>query len=88
MWKDIPTLIPEAAVEDVDILSDFMKTEIEMICHLNSIPFWLEFHRNFVGKEKENVTFEKFCSLVSSLIQHEEENKVTFLIYAVKLASE
>ncbi|GFY76925.1 hypothetical protein TNIN_318061 [Trichonephila inaurata madagascariensis] len=86
MRKDIPTWIPEPAVEDDDIFPDFMQTEIESICEEESIAFLCEFRQSFFESEKTNETFNKFCSRMSSIIQHQEVQFETFLNYAARLA--
>ncbi|GFQ76446.1 hypothetical protein TNCT_402971 [Trichonephila clavata] len=84
--KDFPNWIPKAAIGDVDIFSEFMQTEIENICQLNSSLFWWEFLQSFAGKEKTAVTFNKFCSCMSSIIEHQEIKLEMFLKYAATLA--
>ncbi|GFQ76450.1 hypothetical protein TNCT_402991 [Trichonephila clavata] len=86
MRKDYPTWIPETAIEDVDIFPESMRTEIEKICDLNFSPFWWEFRQSFAGKERTDVTFNKFCSCMCSIIEHQEIKLETFLKYAAKLA--
>ncbi|GFQ76460.1 hypothetical protein TNCT_403031 [Trichonephila clavata] len=87
MQKYIPNWIPEVAIEDEDdIFSDYVKSEINVICILNSLVVKWEIQENFVGKEETKMTFEKFCTRMSSIIQHEEENRERFLYYAAKLA--
>ncbi|GFQ76448.1 hypothetical protein TNCT_402981 [Trichonephila clavata] len=82
--KEFPKRIP--AIQGVDIFSEFMQTEIENICQLNSSQFWGEFLQSFAGKEKTVVTFNEFCSCMSSIIEHQEIKLETFLEYAAKLA--
>ncbi|GFX83072.1 hypothetical protein TNCV_4986661 [Trichonephila clavipes] len=89
MQKDIPTWIPDKAVAE-DIFPEFMQEEIEDTCKQNQFAFWCEFRQAFAGIEKTNMTFEKFCSCMSTIMQHRKksrgrENKDEFAIQTLPL---